>query len=125
MAGQAVTCCSTSPSLCVLEKLVHIQDPALVPALMMVRYDVPDALGAEMVVVAELPEDWRFQESWTQRRDEQWYAGRAALLLFAPAAIVPLDDSPGMNVLISHLHLAATGVRTAAAEPFVLDVGLF
>ncbi len=35
-AGHAVTYCASSPSLCVLEKLVHIEDPDLLPALIMV-----------------------------------------------------------------------------------------
>src|SRR5258708_39409735 len=33
--GHAVTYCATSPSLCVLEKLVHVQDPALLPELVL------------------------------------------------------------------------------------------
>lgn len=37
----ALTYCATSPALCVLEKLVHVEDPALLPELM-VTYDVPD-----------------------------------------------------------------------------------
>jgi RES domain-containing protein len=55
-AGHAVTYCATSPSLCVLEKLVHVEDPDLLPALVMVRYDVPDGMGMETLSVAELPE---------------------------------------------------------------------
>ena len=47
-AGHAVTYCSTSPSLCVLEKLIHIEDPQLMPPLVMVRYDVPDNLATEI-----------------------------------------------------------------------------
>ena len=42
--GHAVTYCATSPALCVLENLVHIQDPDLLPDLVMVRYRVPDEL---------------------------------------------------------------------------------
>ncbi len=124
-AGQAVTYCATSPSLCVLEKLVHIQDPALVPALMMVRYDVPDGCGVETIDVGDLPAGWRLQENWTQRRGGQWYASSGTLLLFVPSAIVPVEGSPDMNVLVNHRHPAAASVRMVGAEPFVLDVRLF
>ena len=48
-AGHAVTYCATSPSLCLLEKLVHIEDPALLPDLIMVTYDVPDSLAIEII----------------------------------------------------------------------------
>ncbi len=69
-AGRAMTYCATSPSLCVLEKLVHIEDPELLPALIMVRYQVPDGLGMETISITELPESWRRQDSWTQRRGD-------------------------------------------------------
>lgn len=104
---------------------MHIQDPALVPALMMVRYDVPDGVGAETLGVDELPAGWRLQENWTQRRGHQWYDSRGSLLLFVPPAIVPVEGSPDMNVLINHRHPAAASVRMVGAEPFVLDVRLF
>jgi RES domain-containing protein len=57
--GPAVTYCSTSPSLCVLEKLVHIEDPSLLPELVMVTYDVPDTLPVEIVAAAPLRLDPR------------------------------------------------------------------
>ncbi len=51
-----MTYCATSPSLCVLEKLVHVQDSDLLPALVMVRYESPDCLGIETISIAQLPE---------------------------------------------------------------------
>jgi len=62
--------CATAPSLCVLEKLVHVEDPGLLPILVMVRYAVPDRLEVETITVAELPNSWRFQESLTQQRGD-------------------------------------------------------
>lgn len=124
-AGHAVTYCATSPSLCVLEKLVHVQDPDLLPALVMVRYDAPEGLNMEIFSVTDLPELWRLQESWTQQRGDQWYAAMNAPLLRVPSAIVPLDGSPDQNVLINHRHPAAAEITIVAAEPFVLDARLF
>jgi RES domain-containing protein len=124
-AGHAVTYCATSPSLCVLEKLVHVEDPALLPALVMVRYDVPDGLGIETITVADLPGPWRRQESLTQQRGDQWHARRREPLLRVPSAIVPLDGSPDMNVLINHRHPACAEISIAAAEIFALDTRLF
>lgn len=76
--GRPVTYCSTSPALCVLEKLVQIQDPALMPALMMVRYDGPDDFGVETLGLSDLPADWRHQEIWSQQRGDQWHASPGA-----------------------------------------------
>ena len=122
-AGHAVTYCATSPSLCVLEKLVHVQDPDLLPALVMVRYDVPAGLATE--TVADLPSAWRLAESSTQRRGDRWHAALNTPMLRVPSAIVPLDGSPDQNVLINHRHPAAARITIVAVEPFVLDVRLF
>jgi len=124
-AGHAVTYCATSPSLCVLEKLVHVEDSQLLPALMMVRYDAPDGLGADTISLADLPENWRLQESWTQERGDAWHEALRTPLIGVPSAIVPLDGSPDVNMLINHRHPSAAQIRIVAAEPFVLDVRLF
>ena len=123
--GHAVTYCATSPSLCVLEKLVHVEDPDLLPELVMVRYEVPDSLAIHRVVASELPERWRLQEGLTQRRGDAWHEALDTPLLEVPSAIVPLDASPDVNVLISHRHPDAAKITIAAAEIFVLDPRLF
>lgn len=123
-AGHPVTYCATSPSLCVLEKLVHVEDPGLLPTLAMVRYDVPDALGVEAIDVADLPDAWRQQEHWTQQRGDRWHASLGAPLLRVPSAIVPLNGSPDVNMLINHRHPAAAEIRIASIESFELDVRL-
>ena len=123
--GHPVTYCATSPSLCVLEMLVHVQDPDLLPGLVMVRYEASDSLAADTIAIAGLPDEWRLQESWTQRRGDEWHDNRRTPLLRVPTAIVPFDGSPDMNVLINHRHPAAGQIRLVQAEPFVLDPRLF
>lgn len=123
-AGHAVTYCATSPSLCVLEKLAHVEDPGLPPALVIVRYEVPGSLEVETITVAELPQSWRLQESLTQQRGDQWHAVLGAPLLRVPSAIVPLDGSPDTNVLINHRHPAADEIAIIAAEAFMFDTRL-
>lgn len=124
-AGHAVTYCATSPSLCVLEKLVHVEDPKLLPELMIVMYEGPDALGIETVALETLPPDWRAHEGWTERRGDEWYRTKATPLLFVPSAIVPLAGSPDGNVLINHTHPAASAIKIRALAPFTLDPRLF
>lgn len=120
-AGHAVTYCSTSPALCVLEKLVHVEDPALLPELIMLHYEVPDALGIERIGLDTLPPDWRRQEALTQSRGDAWHRSRAQPLLQVPSAIVPLPGSPDMNVLINHTHESVGLITLAGSEPFVFD----
>jgi RES domain-containing protein len=119
--GRPVTYCATSPALCVLEKLVHVEDPTLLPELMVVRYDVPDDLAAETRGLTDLPADWRHQEGWTQQQGDQWHSSLSTPLLRVPSAIVPINQSPDLNVLINHNHKAAARISIVAVEPFVLS----
>jgi RES domain-containing protein len=119
--GRAVTYCATSPALCVLEKLVHVEDPTLLPELMMVCYQAPDDLAIEILELKALPDDWRRHEGWTQQRGDDWHRLLSTSLLQVPSAIVPLDGSPDSNVLINHNHPATAQITIVAVEPFILD----
>jgi RES domain-containing protein len=123
--GHAVTYCATSPSLCVLEKLVHIEDPALLPELIMVAYEAPDALAVETVTLERLPHDWRSDEATTQQRGDTWHDRRATVLLQVPSAVVPILGSPDLNVLINHTHGDVSQIVMVRVEPFALDLRLF
>ena len=123
--GRAITYCASSPSLCVLEKLVHVEDPALLPVLVMVAYDVPDTLAIETVGLDELPADWHRREALTQTRGDAWHRGRTAPLLRVPSVIVPLSQSPDLNVLINHDHPDSRRIEILRQEPFTFDPRLF
>jgi RES domain-containing protein len=122
--GRAVTYCATSPSLCVLEKLVHVEDPTLLPELVMVRYEAPDGLPVELIDLATLPADWRHQEGLTQGLGDRWHARAATPLLQVPSAIVPLARSPDLNVLVSHSHASSAEIKIAEVIDFALDLRL-
>ena len=63
--GRSVTYCTTGPALCVLEKLVHVEDADLLPDdTMLIRYDVSDDLQTQESRLADLPENWR---AWLER----------------------------------------------------------
>ena len=123
--GHAVTYCATSPALCVLEKLVHVEGPALLPELVMVTYMFPDTVAVEDIDLADLSPDWRRHEGWSQERGDKWHEERAAPLLRVPSAIVPVIDSPDRNVLINHTHPAMPAIRIVREQPFSLDLRLF
>jgi len=123
--GRPVTYTATSPSLCVLEKLVHVEDPVLLPALAVVVYDVPDETPSTRRALSDLPDDWRRREADTQRIGDEWLAGLEHALLFVPPAIVPLAGSPDWNVIVNHRHPAAAAIKIERIEPFELDVRLF
>lgn len=122
--GRPLTYSATSPSLCILEKLVHIEDPALLPELAMVIYDVPDVTPAKHLSLADLPHDWRRRETSTQRIGEEWLAGLETALLFVPSVIVPIAGCPDRNAIINPRHRAAAAITIERIEPFELDVRL-
>jgi RES domain-containing protein len=119
--GHAITYCATSPSLCVLDKLVHIEDPALLPDLMMVTYEGPDTIEIERIALEDLPSDWRRREAWTQAKGDAWHQARATSLLQAPSAVVPLPGAPDLNIMVNHNHPSAAQIRLRSREPFVFD----
>ncbi|WP_371349281.1 RES family NAD+ phosphorylase [Ancylobacter sp. IITR112] len=123
--GHAVTYCATSPALCVLEKLVHVEDPSLLPELVMVTYEIPDTIAIEDLPLEGLPTDWRRHEAWSQEKGDTWHETRATLLLRVPSAIVPIVGSPDLNVLINNSHPAAAEVRIVGEVSFSLDPRLF
>lgn len=122
--GRAVTYAATSPSLCVLQKLVHVEDPTLLPEVAMVAYDVPDDLSVTTYSLEDLPVGWGRNEALTQRLGDGWLASRVAPLLFVPSVIVPIAGSLDRNVLINHAHPASARIAIAHVEPFRLDVRL-
>ena len=123
-AGHAITYAATSPALCVLEKLVHVEDPALLPDLAMVVYDAPGATGMTVIPLATLPPDWRGRELETQTRGDAWHRARATVLLRVPSVMVPLADAPDCNVLINNTHPDAATIRVARIEAFTFDTRL-
>ena len=123
--GRPVTYCATSPSLCVLEKLVHIEDLSLLPELVLVTYAIRDDLAVDVRTLDDLPPDWRRREALTQQLGDIWLDSLGAPLLRVPSAIVPVDRSPDQNVLVNHRHPDAATITISALEPFELDPRLF
>lgn len=104
--------------------LEGLSDPALLPELVTVKYDVPDSLSAGSVGLDDLPNDWRRQEGLTQQRGDIWHRSRSTPLLQVPSAIVPLEGSSGRNVLINHTHPDSAAIKIASLTPFALDARL-
>ena len=124
--GRPVTYCSTGPALCVLEKLLHIDDPALLPdGMMLVHYDVPDELAVEDVPVDGLPKLWRTDRAVTMGIGNTWLDSTSTCLLRVPSVVVPVHDRLDRNVLVNHRHAAAARITIFRIERFTYDPRLF
>ena len=119
--GRAVTYCGSSPSLCILEKLVHVEDPALLPPLTMIAYEAPVELGLERIRLDDLPSDWRRRQTLTQRLGDEWWAGRTAAILQMPSALVAFADAPDCSFMINHSHPDAARIAISSMRPFEFD----
>ncbi|MCY4660701.1 MAG: RES family NAD+ phosphorylase [Acidobacteria bacterium] len=124
--GRPVTYCSTGSALCVLERLVHISDASLLPDnMMVVRYEAPDDLRIDEVILDSLPERWNSLGSLTRRLGNDWLDGVSACLLRVPSVIVPIADTRDRNVLINHRHEGASRITLSLIEAFRYDARLF
>ena len=122
--GNRITYCATSPSLCVLEKLVHIEDPALLPPLKMIAYDVPGDVMSEQTSQMDIPVDWVDRTIITQKLGDDWLKAVSACLMAVPSAVLPVKDSPDLNILINHAHPDAARITVRSIEDFKLDARL-
>jgi len=125
ITGRPCIYASTGAGLPVLEKRVHVLDPTLLPPQAMVEYDVPDSTSSRTIVLADLQADWIRRHDITQQIGHDWLQGATTALLFIPSAIVPIPDTPDVNVLINPLHPDIKAMTIARRVPFTLDIRLF
>ena len=109
--GRPMTYCATGPALCVLEKLVRIEDVRL----------LPDDLRVEEADLDGLPEDWRTDEPLTRSIGDAWLDGVSACLLCIPSVIVPIPDADDRNIIVNHRHGDAARIAISSIERFAYD----
>lgn len=120
--GRLVTYCATGPALCVLEKLVHVEEVGLLPDdTMLIRYDVPEDLRVEDSLLADLPDDWQRDQRVTRSIGNAWLDRVSACLLRVPSVIVPIPDADERNVLINHRHRDAGRITISRVGKFTFD----
>jgi RES domain-containing protein len=123
--GRPVTYCSNVAALTVLEKRVHVTDPALLPAQVLVAYEVPDNISGRIIDVRELPQDWTVRPTHTQRLGDKWLDSIAEVLMLVPSVIVPVAGVPDRNVLINHRSADSALIKIVDITPFTPDPRLF
>ena len=124
--GHPVTYCATGPALCVLEKLVHVEDPALLPdGTTLVCYEAPDELAVDEASIDQLPDSWQSNQTVTQQIGDDWLDGIRGCLLRVPSVIVLITESNDRNFLINHRHAAAARIVISYTRTFEYDPRLF
>jgi RES domain-containing protein len=125
VAGQRVTYAATHPSLCLLERLVHVADLALLPhELVMVLYEAPDSIPRGTIALDALPRGWQRDEWLTQRLGAEWLDQAEEALLFVPSVVVAMPEADDRNIVINHRHADTARIRIRALRPFEIDTRL-
>jgi RES domain-containing protein len=123
--GRAVVYASQTPSLAILELLVHV-DPADIPNdLVLIEIDVPEDGDVGAVVDPELFVDpsWREHPApeWQASLGDSWLDDGTYLWLAVPSAVVPQER----NILLNPAHPRMGDVAVLDVRTFSLDERLF
>lgn len=119
--GKPIVYTAGSASLCILERLVHL-DPSLLPAdLMLARIEIPSGIKAERT--GTLPRNWftLANLAHTRRIGMAWLASGTSAILEVPSAIVPEET----NALLNPAHPDSAKFRVTARRQFRFDERLF
>ena len=114
--GTRVVYTASTPSLAVLEVLVHLQAVAPLAAYVLIEVHVPDAL---VQTLARPPAGWRALPAppATQRVGDAWARGGRSLALSVPSVLSPDERL----VLINPSHRDARRLRPGPAQPYRID----
>jgi RES domain-containing protein len=121
--GELVTYCASVPSLCILEKLVHIEDVDLFPNnLQLVELTVPDGLAVTIHEEgSSLPNGWHRNLAVSQDIGSAWYDSTTSPLLRVPSVIARTAETTDRNWVINHRHPDAAHIVVAGVTPFDFD----
>ncbi len=116
--GRAVVYASESVSLAVLEQLVHVDDPMVLDAFVVVSATLEED-AIEVLPTSSLPDDWRAYPAppSTLRIGDAWLSEARSLALKVPSVTVRGQH----NYLIDQAHPDFAGIEVSKPEPLDLD----
>lgn len=119
--GVAMTYCSATASLAVLEVFANLQKPDLLSHYSIISCAFAEEL-LEEVPLSELPMNWRQSPSPPELRKigDSWLEDARSAVLAVPSAIVEQER----NYLLNPNHREFRRMRIGAAEPFAFDLRL-
>lgn len=117
--GQPILYAASSPSLALLETLVHI-DPRRFQQQTLLQLEVGD--DAERVTRAQLAQILRDAPehdpvAGTRDYGTAWLAEKRTLVLVVPSLVMPFED----NIILNPQHPLATSIRILVSERITLD----
>lgn len=121
--GRPLVYTATTPELCFLEYMVHLEGTALadLPPLILCELIIPDNC-ITYLTAEQLPPGWddpRATPPGLAGFADQQFSRYKTLCLALPSAVVPL--SPSRNVLLDPLHPQQRACRIASIRPYPID----
>jgi RES domain-containing protein len=108
-----------SPSLAVLEKLVHLDPDFMNDDYLLGAFEI-DVSAVVVEKLTGFPANWRHDAASTAACGARWLAGNTGSLLSVPSAIVPEQR----NFLMNPVHPDAMHLRTKQKRRFQFDLRL-
>ena len=104
---------ASSPSLALLEIMVHLDDYSLLADYLLYQMEIPDSSLLELDSDS-LPGDWDADPAplSTARIGDEWLATLASMALFVPSTIVPIEH----NILVNPAHPQYDEALSTATE---------
>lgn len=119
--GKPVLYAASSRSLAILETLVHLRQPQPPTDYQIMVLFVPDTILSLRVTDQQLPDDWKQNETHTQRIGSEWLASAESLLLRTPSVVVHAEA----NYLLNPAHKSYSEVQLLAHESIEFDARFF
>lgn len=121
--GRPMVYTATTPELCFLEYMVHLEGTALadLPPLILYEITIPDD-SITFLAVEQLPSGWDDPKATPlglAQFAELMFSQHQTLCLALPSAVVPL--SPSRNVLLDPLHRQQTACEVASVQSYPVD----
>jgi len=116
--GNAVIYTASSPSLCLLELMIHLPSGQLPPHFSLVTLDIPDLI-IRQIPLEQLPAGWNSYpvKNITMQKGDAIFLENLAPVLSVPSAIVPEERN---YILFPH-HPDFKDVRIVAVTPLSTD----
>lgn len=117
--GVAILYSAGTEALAYLERFVHIGPELKDAPHLMLRIDVPDEGGLDLIEERELPRDWKAVPIPAAVQDigQRWVKDARCLALSVPSALSGSDR----NILLNAAHPAYGRVLVVEKRPFVYD----
>ncbi len=119
--GVSLLYTSENLSLAVLENIVHISNPTILPTFKSLTVEIPESF--KEYSISDFPDDWTNQESFEELRKltDNFIKSGQYLAMKVPSAIIEME----YNFLINPQHALFKDVTVTNQQDFSFDQRLF